>query len=213
MPLIKEELRNCKLPIVNKIFFVAIAITIMACGNNTSLIPKPRAYPKVEFPVRKYEIFESEYCPEIRFEKPTYTKVVKDVRNKEQNQYHPCWFDLTAEQLQGRIHCSYIPISHDTIFARLVKESFKVVDHVNRRSNFVEETVISKEGLGGVLFTFEGPAASQMQFFLTDSTNHFFKASLYFFSKTNPDSIAPVAEFIQQDMLHMIESFEWASNK
>lgn len=194
---------------MNKLVLLFSFLVIISCQNGANLIPKPRAYPKVEFPEKIYETFIYQDCPILKFEKPKYAKIVKDNTHKDQNQYHPCWFDLNIEKLQGRIHCSYIPIEHDSIFARLVKESFKVVDHVNRRSNFVEETVLKKNDTGGVLFTFEGPAASQMQFFLTDTTNHFFKASLYFFSKTNPDSIAPIAEFIQDDMLHMIETFEW----
>ena len=111
----------------------------------------------------------------------------------------------------GAIHCSYIPITHDTIFHKLVGESFKVVDHVNKRSNYVDERVIDKGKSGGIYFVFEGPAASQAQFFITDSLNHFFKASLYFDSKTRPDSIEPIASFIKEDLEHMISTFNWVN--
>jgi len=56
---------------------------------------------------------------------------------------------------------------------------------------------------------FTGRAASPLQFFLTDSTNHFLKASLYFNSKVNPDSIAPIAEFVKVDVAELINTLKW----
>ena len=192
------------------IFTIILFIFIVtSCANRQDLLPKPRAFPKVEYPEKKYELFYSSACDHISFEKPLYAKVVRDETKRSIEDKHPCWFDLFFESLNGSVHCSYIPITHDSIFANLVRESFKVVDHVNKRSNFVEETVIAKDNIGGVFFQFEGPAASQVQFFLTDSTKHFFKASLYFNSITRPDSIAPLAAFIQEDMEKMIETFKW----
>ena len=184
-------------------------ITFISCRNELERIPKPRAYPKIEFPDRRYEPFEFGNCEQISFEKPTYAEVQQ---NQKLNQFfgtNPCWFDLQISKLKASIHCSYIPITHDTIFRNLVKESFRVVDHVNKRSNYVDERLIDKGNSGGIFFAFEGPAASQAQFFITDSLNHFFKAALYFDSKARPDSIAPIAAFIQQDMEHMVKTFSW----
>ncbi|MBT6439384.1 MAG: gliding motility lipoprotein GldD, partial [Flavobacteriales bacterium] len=61
----------------------------------------------------------------------------------------------------------------------------------------------------GLVYFLEGNAASSMQFYLTDSTNHFLRGALYFNAKPNPDSIAPVQEFIRQDIVHFINSFKW----
>lgn len=192
----------------NKSYLLMCILLFMACENKGDLVPKPRAYPKIQYPEKKYEPFSWPNC-DLAFQKPVYAKIVKDSTRQIKDDVHPCWFDIYFEDFNGSIHCSYIPITDQESLEKLVKESFRVVDQVNKRSNFVEETVIRKENMGGVYFTFEGPAASQAQFFLTDSTDHFFKASLYFYSKVRPDSIAPIASFIKEDIEKMIETFSW----
>ena len=183
-------------------------VLVMSCKNRVDLLPKPRAYPKVTYPVKSYETFVAESCP-FEFLKPTYASMVKDSSRRLQEDLHPCWFDLFFEDFNGSIHCSYIPITPSNTLEDLISESFRVVDQVNKRSNYVEETVIAKEDVGGIYFSFEGPAASQAQFFLTDSSEHFFKGSLYFNAKVRPDSIAPIAAFIQEDIQKLIDSFNW----
>ena len=48
-----------------------------------------------------------------------------------------------------------------------------------------------------------------MQFWITDSTTHYVRGALYFNVAPNPDSIAPVDEYIREDIRHLIESFRW----
>jgi hypothetical protein len=48
-----------------------------------------------------------------------------------------------------------------------------------------------------------------LQFFLTDKKNHFFRAALYFNTQVRPDSLAPIYEFVKEDVFKLIETFEW----
>jgi gliding motility-associated lipoprotein GldD len=61
----------------------------------------------------------------------------------------------------------------------------------------------------GILYDIKGDAASNTQFFLTDSTHNFIRGALYFEVHPNKDSLAPVLEFINKDLVHLIETFEW----
>jgi len=61
----------------------------------------------------------------------------------------------------------------------------------------------------GLLFEIDGPVASPIQFFLTDSTTHFLRGSLYFKDVVNRDSIQPVFEFVKEDLEVFFESFTW----
>ena len=54
-----------------------------------------------------------------------------------------------------------------------------------------------------------GNAASQIQFHVTDSSKHFLKGSLFFYSKPNYDSILPAVEYIKKDMIQMLETLQW----
>ena len=61
----------------------------------------------------------------------------------------------------------------------------------------------------GLFYEIEGNAASQAQFYLTDSINHFITASIYFKTKPNYDSILPAAAYLKKDMREIMESLEW----
>jgi len=59
------------------------------------------------------------------------------------------------------------------------------------------------------LHNITGNAASQLQFHITDSINHFIKGALYFKIKPNYDSVLPAVAYIKKDILHLIETFNW----
>lgn len=61
----------------------------------------------------------------------------------------------------------------------------------------------------GMFYEVEGNAASQAQFYLTDSTRHFITGSVYFNSIPNYDSIVPAAEYLRNDIRHLMESLRW----
>ncbi len=182
-------------------------LIVISCNQETVYTPKPRSYPKVEFPSKSYQVFNDPECSVI-FEYPGYAEIDKNIPQQEATS--DCWFDIFIEPFNGRIHCSYLPINNTKQLNQFINDAFSMVDKVNYRSNFSDEQVISrKDGTGGLIFKFDGPAASPVQFFLTDSTNHFLKGSLYFYSKVNPDSIQPIAEFIEKDIFHIISTLEW----
>jgi len=55
----------------------------------------------------------------------------------------------------------------------------------------------------------EGNSASAVQFYLTDSVNHYLRGALYFNVKTNRDSLQPVLDFLRVDIDNFIKTFEW----
>jgi gliding motility-associated lipoprotein GldD len=61
----------------------------------------------------------------------------------------------------------------------------------------------------GVYFHVEGNVATASQFFLTDSTKNFIRGALYFYATPNEDSLRPVNRFLEQDMKHLISTFQW----
>jgi hypothetical protein len=48
-----------------------------------------------------------------------------------------------------------------------------------------------------------------MQFFLTDSVNHFLRGALYIREVPNIDSIQPVIDFLEPDIIRLIETTSW----
>jgi len=164
---------------------------LISCGGQELGTPKPRMYPKVDYPERNAVGFDESYC-KMSFEYPDYFEVVQDVQKRNSKPVDPCWFDLEAESLNSQLHCSYIPIKNRKHFDKLVQDAFKMTSKHNQKANYRKEQLIqnSEDRVYGLLFEHEGPVASPLQFFVTDSTTNFFRGSLYFKSKVNPDSIA-----------------------
>jgi len=80
----------------------------------------------------------------------------------------------------------------------------------NVKASFREERVLkSKTGSAGLMFKINGPVATPFQFYMTDSTRHFLRGSLYFDVKVNQDSISPIVAFIEEDLNTMLNSIEW----
>ena len=193
--------------------YIALLISILfICSCNEQIpIPKPRMYPKVDFPQRKINAFEKDFC-QFTFEFPDYGQVVRDEFFFEEEALDPCWFDIEMNALNADLHCSYTPIkAQKETFDDLIKDAFKLVGEHNIKANFRRESLVENnvEKVHGLLFNIEGPVASPLQFYLTDSTDHFFRASLYFNDKVDPDSTKIILDFISQDIEHMIETFRW----
>ena len=181
-------------------------LAVLACKQEEASIPRPRAYPRVHYPARQIVSFSLEHCP-LTFQYPDYMHVVRQDKFFQDDVAHPCWFDLDAEVFGAVLHCSYAEITNTQTFDALVADAFKIADRINQRANYMDEIrVANPQGVSGLLMEFSGSAASPLHFFLTDSTSHFLKASLYFQSKYLADSLAPVMGYLKEDLALMMNT-------
>ncbi len=192
---------------ISALICVLAVLTMAAgCGEPPLRVPKPRAYPKIVFPERHFVDFSLPDCP-CSFRYPDYLEVIRRQNFFDEKPAHPCWFDLHSEHFDATIHWSYYPIRSGTALGELVTDAFKMSDRINQRANFMDEhRVANAQGISGLIMEFGGSAASPLHFYLTDSTQHFLKASLYFQSRVVPDSLAPIAEFMKSDIAEMINT-------
>jgi gliding motility-associated lipoprotein GldD len=191
------------------LLFIVFSLLVFSCGSDSATVPKPRAFPRIIFPEKGYSTFKEVYC-DFSFEAPVSAQIVQDTSFFDQVPEHPCWFDIYYPTFEGRIHCSYRPIDNENSFEVLMQDAFNMAGWHNKKANYIEEMLIQNDqGVGGFAFEMKGPAASPFQFFLSDSTNHFFRGALYFNTQARPDSLAPVYEFVREDLMKIIETFEW----
>lgn len=191
-----------------QIFFI---IFVFANCSEPVFTPKPRAFPKVEYPAKEYQSFDKNYCG-FTFEFPTYALIQQDSTFFDVAPEHSCWFDMYIPDFDCKIHCSYHPITAERPFEKLKDDAFKMTDWHNKKATYIEERpFIKRNNVKGIVFEVEGPVASPFQFFVTDSLEqkHFFRGSLYFNAQVRPDSLAPVYSFIKEDLLQIIETFKW----
>ncbi|MCH2046487.1 MAG: gliding motility protein GldD [Saprospiraceae bacterium] len=187
---------------------------LVACGGEEELpIPKPRTYPKVIYPERNMTKLDNDYC-NFTFEYPDYMVFEQDTTLISENAKHSCWFNLQMESLNGDIHFTYTDISGDSLeynLYEIYKDAYLLFNKHNQKTTGKEDVSIAKEeeNLYGILFNIEGHVACPFQVVLTDSTQHAILASLYFKSRPDPDSMAPVIEFVKKDIAHLVTTFEW----
>lgn len=183
---------------------------VVACNEPPPRTPKPRAYPRVIYPEKRLTNFDMANCP-FTTRIPSYFKLQKDTLQSESEARFDCWYDLYCEDLNGYLHMSYVPIENRKQFDGLINDAFKMADKHNIKASSRQESVISEPNrkLHGLIFEIDGPVATPLQFFVTDSTEHFLRASLYFKAAVNRDSIAPVYEYLREDVYGMVEEMAW----
>jgi gliding motility-associated lipoprotein GldD len=59
------------------------------------------------------------------------------------------------------------------------------------------------------MYQFKGNTATPCQFFVTDSTRHFLRGSVYVMAKPNADSLAPVNAFLREEVIRLMETTRW----
>lgn len=198
---------------MNRLFLFLVPILILTACSDPVFTPKPRGFPRIEFPERTgtLKTFDEFDCP-FSFEMPDYYVVQRDTAYFDEEPVHTCWFNLFVPAFDSRLHCSYLPVgAQGKSFDQLRSDAFDLANWHNKKANYIDEIPIKNHyGAEGMLFSFEGPVASQYQFFLTDSLHqHFFRAALYFNTQARPDSLAPVYEFLKQDVDQLIATFKW----
>ena len=61
----------------------------------------------------------------------------------------------------------------------------------------------------GMYYEMSGASATTTQFYATDSAHHFLRGVLYHYSAPNPDSLAPVTNFMREEIQTLISTVHW----
>ena len=181
------------------IAFSAIVITsLLSFSCKDDVLPKPSSYLRLDYPEAKYVNFENE-CP-YAFEMNTDAIIKKEI---------DCGFTITYPKMKATIYLSYKPVSGD--INKLLRDAQKLTfEHVIKADDILEQPFLNPDKkVYGMFYQVGGNAATNAQFYVTDSTRNFVTASMYFYSKPNFDSILPAADYIKNDMKQMIESIKW----
>lgn len=183
------------------LLFSIILAAFTACREDYT--PKPRGFMRVEYPPKIYTRFESK-AP-FSFDYPEYAKVVPDSSPNAEK----FWYNIEFPVFDGTIYLSYKKVN-DNLTA-FIEDSRSLAYKHTIKADAIEESIINKpkENVYGILYDFSGNTATSLQFFLTDSSRHFLRGSLYFNTAPRQDSLAPVIDFIREDVLQMIESYRW----
>ncbi|MEX6626679.1 gliding motility lipoprotein GldD [Tenacibaculum salmonis] len=181
---------------MRNILLLLSLLILISCGEQT--LPKPKAYLSLQYPNLGYNILNQNTPYTFDVAK---TATIKSLPNN--------WLKIKYPALKASIDITYRPINNN--LQELLIEAEKLVlehtvkaDHISWR-----DYADSDKKVYGKMCEISGNAASQIQFHVTDSTNHFLKGSLFFYTKPNYDSILPAVEYIKKDMIQMLETLKW----
>ena len=181
---------------MNKTILILVGILLISCHENYT--PKPRGFFKLSFPEKEFQQY-TQNCP-FTFEFPTYARIKPLEKD--------CFFNLHFPDFKATLHLSYFPII-ENLYQHTEESRTLAYKHSIKANAISEQSFIDKENkVFGLVYDYEGTTATALQFYLTDSTNHFFRGALYFDTEVN-DSILPVSNFLQEDIKYLIESFRW----
>lgn len=185
------------------IYSLAFSLLLLLFSCNQDNIPKPSGYFRIDLPEKKFQLYEND-CP-YTFEYPVYAKATIS----DQGNAQPCWLNLEFPDFKARIHLSYIKISGD--INPVIEECRTLVYKHDIKADAINEIpyIDSLNKVYGTLYEIKGNAASSIQFYVTDSIKNFVRGALYFDVKPNKDSLAPVIDFVEQDITHIVESLRW----
>lgn len=176
--------------------FLILFTLVLSCKEEPT-IPKPKAKMRLEYPRGKLANLETE---NFSFK---YNQLAIAELNGDKA------YTISYPEMKGAIFLSYKKI--DGNLSQLINDSKRLsYEHAAKADNIVEQPYVNpEEKIYGALFEVQGNAASQSQFFVTDSTEHFLTGSVYFYIKPNYDSILPAASYLQNDIRGIIETLRW----
>ena len=180
-----------------------VIMMAVSCGDKNPQ-PKPRGYFRIDLPEKEYVTLDT--MRHYSFEFPTYATITPDYYSLHEKD----WVNVEFPSFKGTIHISYKEIEGN-LYGYIEDAYNMITKHIVKATGIRDSVVIDPErDVYGLVYTLDGEGvASPLQFYLTDSTEHFLRGSLYFNLYPNNDSMQPVIDFIADDVRHLIKTLEW----
>lgn len=187
-------MKRLALPFLSALFF-------MSCGEDP--LPKPKGYLRLEYPDATYKITNTPLP--FTFEKNEIAQPISSIKTTDK----AYGVDVEYPSMKGTIYLTYKNVNNN--LDSLLRDAQNLTQKHTIKADEIlpQEFVNSENNVYGMLYEIGGDAASQSQFYVTDSINHFLSGSLYFYAKPNYDSIYPAAEYLKKDIRRIMETVRW----
>jgi gliding motility-associated lipoprotein GldD len=175
---------------------LVVLFSVFSCKKE--VLPKPSSYLRLDYPVAEYVNFENK-CP-FTFEMNS-EAVIKGEKD--------CGFTITYPKMKATIYLTYKPVNNN--IDKLLRDAQKLTyEHVIKADDILEQPYLNPtKKVYGMFYQVDGNAATNSQFYVTDSIKHFVTGSVYFYAKPNYDSIMPAASYVRNDMQRLMETLKW----
>ncbi|MBD3864210.1 gliding motility lipoprotein GldD [Olleya marilimosa] len=180
-------------------------VILTSCGSDP--IPKPKGYLRLEYPQADYKTYNQDLP--FAFDRNMLSDTI--IYKPLQDDVKSFGLNIEYKKLKGTIYLTYKAIDGQERLIKYLKNAQNFTQEHTKKADAIEEVVWENpvNKVYGMFYEVGGNAASQSQFYITDSINHFLTGSLYFYAKPNYDSILPAANYLQKDIKRIMESVEW----
>lgn len=214
--------------IKNILLGFAAAAICTACGGG-DYSPKPQAYLRIDMPEHSYWLVDSlRIHPGDTLVSGTDTMVAitgscktfpftfeanECVELKEKGAPKgEEWLDLVYPQWDGVVFLTYKRLRSPADLRGQIDTSAHLLENHYQFASGIDEQVFENDDhtVHAVKWHLKGKnVASTYQFYATDSLHHFLRGALFVNHTPNNDSLAPLLEYMQRDIDHLIETLRW----
>jgi gliding motility-associated lipoprotein GldD len=184
---------------VNKAVFLMMLLFVVMASCGDEVVVKPPAHLRLDYPEPQYADTRTGCAYEFSFN----SNARVDIRTG-------CDINVVYPGMKATIYLTYIPVN-DSNLTDLLRDAQKLTyDHTVKANEILEQPRVDPENkVFGMYYMINGDAATQSQFYVTDSVRHFVTGSLYFEAKPNFDSIFPAVVYLREDIRRIMETISW----
>ena len=185
-------------------YICVIFIVLFGCENY--FLPKQSAYLRLDYPKPEYKLIDDKDFP-FFFEANTILSEISDIDINPES----IDFIINYNQLNAQINFQYKNVNSSEKLNAYILDLKRTIETHSMMANSVKikDYSLKEKNIFGRIFDLSGNVASPYQFYLTDSINNIISGLVYFNIKPNYDSILPAINYIENDIIHLIESFDW----
>ena len=122
------------------------------------------------------------------------------------------WVNITYPDLGATFRFTCLTVKNADSLRKLMITEDKMVKFHYQKADDVQYSVVNdpEARIWGQTYEIYGKqVATPFQFWLTDSSHYFVRATLYFDCVPNNDSLQPVIDYLKEDAMHLINTFAW----
>jgi gliding motility-associated lipoprotein GldD len=185
---------------------IASLLLISSCNSDDddNYTPKPKAYLRLDLPTPAYIRFDTLFP--FSFEYASIARIQPDMSKNSE----PYWINIEYPTFGAMVYLSYKRVNHNLEIYK--QDAVEFANKHIQQADDIQESYIKDTTIPiiGKIFEIKGVnVACPYQFWVSDSSSKFLRGALYFNTKPNNDSLAPIINFVKRDMMHLINTFKW----
>lgn len=179
--------------------FIVPAVLLAACGRKYA--PKPYGYPRIERDSVVYMPYDSDMFP-LAFDLPS--DAVVDVNRGEASSV---WINISYPEYGATLYCTYLPLRKRDAGAERAKAADLVYLHASKATS-IDASSFEGGEVSATVYRLYGNVATPVQFVADDGDGFLMRGALYFNMAVEPDSVAPVVDFVENDVRRLLETLK-----